>query len=176
LEFWFVAEAAPKRSRTWLWFFIVLVVLTGFALILPLVILPRLHGLEPVTAEGLAAARARWEQHGPRDYDLEYRKRGTVSGTFTVRVRDGKPAAVLMDGQPLDRSSNPKLYDYYTIPGIFNDLERFLELAEKPGNAEPAILRARFDPVDGHITRYVYSIPSQKVEVSVQLRKQPAAQ
>ena len=170
-----MAEAAPKRSRTWFWFFVVLAVLTGFALILPIVVLPRLHGLEPVTAADLAAARARWTQNGPRDYDLEYRKRGAATGTFTVRVRDGKPAAVLMDGQPLDRSSNPKLYDYYTIPGVFNDVERFLELAEKPG-AEPVILRARFDPVDGHITRYLYSAPNQKVEVSIQLRKQPAAQ
>jgi Family of unknown function (DUF6174) len=166
-----IVMAPQHRSRTWLWFYIVLAMLTAIALIIPLIVLPRLHGLDPLTEARFSAARALWEKNGPRDYDLEYRKKGAVTGSFAVQVRDDKAVAVLLDGQPLDRTSNPKLYDYYTMPAIFNDLERFLELAGKQKNP-PAILRASFDPVDGHVIRYFYSTssPPQQIEINVDLR------
>ena len=163
---------SPPRSRTWIWFFAVLGILAAVAIIIPLFVVPSVHGLVSVTPENLKAARQLWEKNGPRDYDMEYGKKGSVSGRFKVQVRDGKAVSVIMDDHPLDRSTNERLYDFQTMTAIFDDLERFVEQASKPG-APPAIIRARFDPVDGHIIRYIYSATGtpQKVEVSVRLQR-----
>jgi uncharacterized protein DUF6174 len=164
--------AAQPRKRTWVWFFAVLGLLSLAAIIVPLFVVPMVHGLVPVTRENFDAARRRWERAGVRDYDLEYRKKGSATGSFQVQVRNGKAISVIMDDHQLDRTSNPKLYDYQTMSAMFDDLETFLDLASKPG-ATPSILRARFDPVDGHIIRYIYSVTGtpQKVEVGVRLQR-----
>jgi hypothetical protein len=164
--------APQPRSRTWIWFFAVLSVLSLAAIIIPLVVVPAVHGLVPVTRENLQAARQLWERHGSRDYDMEYGKKGSVSGRFKVQVRGGKAVSVIMDDHPLDRSSNDRLYDYQTMAAMFDDLENFVEQAGKAG-APPTVLRARFDPVDGHIIRYIYSVTGtpQKIEVSVRLHR-----
>ncbi len=160
------------RRRTWVWFFAALGLLAVAAIIIPLVAVPLVHGLEPVTRENLQAARQLWERNGPRDYDMEYRKKGTVNGSFNVQVRNGRAVSVIMDDQPLDRSNNPTLFDYQTMTAMFDDLERFLELSQKPGSP-PVLLRARFDPVDGHIIRYIYSVTGtpQQIQVSVRLQR-----
>lgn len=162
----------PRRTRNWLWFFGVLGILAVAAILIPILVVPAVHGLVPVTPETLRAARQVWERSGPRDYDMEYGKKGSVSGRFKVQVRDGKAVSVVMDDHPLDRTNNERLYDYQTMTAMFDDLERFVEQASKPG-APPTIIRARFDPVDGHIIRYIYSVTGtpQKIEVSVRLHR-----
>jgi hypothetical protein len=163
---------SQPRRRTWVWFFVALALLAVAAIIIPLIAVPMVHGLVPVTRENLQAARTLWERNGLRDYDMEYRKKGSVGGEFKVQVRNGQGVSVLMDNQPLDRSSNPNAFDFHTMTALFKDLERLLEMSEKPG-ASPVVLRARFDPVDGHIIRYIYSVNGtpQQIQVSVRLQR-----
>lgn len=158
---------SPPRRRTWVWFFAVLIVLTIIASVIPLIVVPQLHGLVPVTPALLRDARAAWERNGPLDYDLEYQKKGSVANTFVVQVRNRQAVSVLMDGQPIE----PRLYRYHTMEALVDDLERFLDLASKP-DSPAAILQARFHPIDGHLVRYLYSVPTtrQQIEVSVKLR------
>jgi hypothetical protein len=160
--------ASPGPKRNWLWFYCVLAFLAVTAILVPLVIAPMVHGLRPVTAETIQAARELWAHHGPRDYDMEYKKKGSVNGTFQVQVRDGKATSVTMDGRPLD----PAQFHYHTMPALIDDLEVFFDLAQKPGSS-PVTLRARFDPQDGHLLRYIYSKSGtpQQIEVSVRLRR-----
>jgi len=157
-----------QTKRNWLWFYAVLGVLAVAAIVIPFFVMPMIHGLEPLTPDKLQAARKMWDRYGPRDYDMEYRKKGSVSGTFVVQVRDGEAVSVTMDGRPID----PAGYRYHTMPVLVDDLERFLEMAKKP-DSPPVILRARFDPQDGHLLKYIYSVPgtSQQIEVSVRLRR-----
>ena len=164
------------RRRTWVWFFVALGLLSVAAIVIPLVAVPLVHGLVPVTRENLQAARQLWERNGPPDYDMVYAKKGSVSGEFKIQVRNGQAVSVVMDDVPLDRSNNPRLYDFQTMTAMFDDLERFLELSGKPGSP-PVLLRARFDPVDGHIIRYIYSVPGtpQQIQVSVRLQRVDAA-
>src|SRR5262249_50398272 len=109
---------AGASKRNWLWFYCVLGALAVIAVLIPLVIAPMVHGLKPVTAETLKAARDLWELRGPRNYDMEYKKNGSVKGTFVVQVRDGKAVSVTMDGQPLD----PVQFHYHTMPALIEDL------------------------------------------------------
>jgi hypothetical protein len=156
------------RRRTWIWFFLVLAFLAVLAVVVPLLTVPLVHGLQPLTLETLQAARALWDKNGPRDYDMEYQKRGSVTGTFVVQVRHGIAVSVTMDGRPLD----PPQYHYHTMPALFDDLETFLELASK-SEGGPVNIRGRFDPGDGHILRYIRSVggTSQQIEIRVKLRK-----
>jgi hypothetical protein len=161
-------DTQPRpRRKTWLWFFAILGGLAIAAIIIPFIVGP-VHGLQPVTPEDIKTARQLWERLGPRDYDMEYRKEGSVKGTFDVQVRNGKAVSVTMDGQPLP----PEQFHYHTIPALMDDLETFVDLAGKPGNP-PVYLRARFDPQDGQLIRYIYAVPgtAQQIKVSVRLRR-----
>ena len=159
-----------SKRRTWVWFFVVLGILAVAAVVIPLFVVPMVQ-LKTVTIADIAAARKLWEQKGPRDYDMTLRKRGSVTGTFEVQVRSGQVVAVTMDGQPLPA----RQYADYSMPAVIDDLERFVELAASP-SAGPVLLRARFDPQDGHLIRYVRKDDqSGTLEVSVKLRRLDAA-
>lgn len=163
---------SQPRRRSWVWFFVALGVLAAAAIVVPLVAVPMVHGLVPVTRENLESARKLWEHTGLRDYDMEYRTKGSVSNGFKIQVRDGKVVSVLMDDQPLDRNNSPTAFDDQTMTVMFKHLERFLQLAEK-ADGPPVVLQARFDPVDGHIIRYIYRATdtSQPIQVSVRLQR-----
>jgi Family of unknown function (DUF6174) len=162
----------PRRRRIWVWFFVLLGILTVAGVIIPLIAVPLVHGLVPVTRENLQAARQLWEQKGPRDYDMEYQKQGAVKDSFNVQVRNGKAVSVVMNNEPLDPNKDPRLFEYQTMTAMFDDLERFVELASKPDSPQ-TMLRARFDPVDGHIIRYIYSVTGtpQQIQISVRLQR-----
>lgn len=161
------AKPQAVKRRTWLWFFAILGALTAVGSLLPRFIGPMFHGLQPLTPEMMKAAQELWEQKGPRDYDLEYQKKGSVGGKFSVRVRQGKVVSGMADGQPLE----PRLYSYHTMTAILDDLERFLELSRKPGS-RPTVLKAQFNAGTGHLVRYVYVVSGtdQKIELTVQLQ------
>ncbi len=160
------AKPQAVKRRAWLWFFAVLGALTAVALAIPKIVGP-LHGLQTLTPEMMKAAQQLWETKGPRDYDLEYQKKGSVSGKVSVQVRHGKVISGTVDGQPLE----PRLYSYHTMTAILDDLERFLELSRKP-DSPPTVLKAQFNATTGHLVRYVYVVSSkdQRIELTVQLQ------
>src|SRR5712664_2552474 len=76
----------PQQSYSWVWYFVVLGVLTVAAC----TILVWYNLRQQLKKEDLQAARAQWQQNRPSDYDLTYTKRGSASGIFFVKVRNGK--------------------------------------------------------------------------------------
>jgi hypothetical protein len=104
----------------------------------------------------------------PADYDLEYTMQGSTNGTFKVEVRGGKVVSATLDGRELER----RLYAAHDMTGLYDDLERFLEIDSKPDSPR-AFVVATFDTVDGHLLHYVRSVSAtrQRVEITVGLKR-----
>lgn len=153
---------APRRNSGWVWYLVVLFVLT-VAAITTLVTFNLRQQLRP---EQLAAAKALWKEKGPRDYDLEYTKQVQQTELFRSRVRDGKVVAATRNGQPLEE----RLYRYSSVPGLFSDIERFLEIDAEPGRPRTFTV-ASFNGQDGHPLRYVRRVmgSTERVEITVKL-------
>ena len=167
----------PQQSYRWVWYFVVLAVLT----IAACTILVWYNLRQQLKKEDLQAARALWNKNRPPDYDLTYTKRGSASGTFFVKVRGGKVVDVTLDGREItqnDKPLDPSRYARYDMTALMDDIETFLEEDDEPGR--PKIYSvATFDPTDGHLIRYVRRVmgTSERIEINVQLKKlgQPEA-
>jgi hypothetical protein len=161
-----------KPNRGWLWYFVILAVLTVLATTI-LVVFNLGQQLKP---EQLAAAQKLWEENRPADYVLTYTKKGNASGTFIVTVRHGRVVSVIMREevvkdneiqvveQPLER----RLYRNYDMVGLFNDIERFLELDAKKGSSR-TYLRAKFDPKNGQLRWFVRSVMGTRDRVEIEV-------
>jgi hypothetical protein len=148
----------PHRSRRWVWFFVVLVVLT----FLWLGGLWWRSQLLLLTPERLRQARALWEQRRPRNYNLTYTKGGNAFGTMRVEVRSGKAVAVTLDDRPImqdDRPLTPSNYGRYDMDGLFDDIESLLELDTKQPKPR-ALTVAQFSAEDGHLLLYSRQVPA----------------
>jgi hypothetical protein len=105
----------------------------------------------------VAQARQMWNAHGPHSYDLDLLVRADRldDGRFSVAVRADKVASITRNGL-----ASTGVEEGYTVPALFDLLERELELARQPesGFGAPAgyraYLRVRFDPNLGFPTRY----------------------
>ncbi|UCE01596.1 MAG: hypothetical protein JSW67_09940 [Candidatus Latescibacterota bacterium] len=132
----------------------------------------RSDSLAELTQERLTQARERWSRHAPADYVLELQVHADrlENAHFHLRVRDGEVLEALQNG-----SVRAARADAYTVAGLFDILERELELALDPssGFGAPAgyraYLKARFDPDYGYPLRYRRSVggTSNAVEITV---------
>lgn len=147
-------------NRRWIWYFAILAALAVAAV----VGLIAYNIQQQLTPEKLAAAKAQWEQKGPRDYRLVYRKSGNVTDQTELEVRAGKTIKVTVREQDKQLDLEPRLYPHYGMDALFGDLQRFLEMKSEAGSRR-RFLRADFDPNDGHITRFVLSDPPLDVTV-----------
>ena len=136
------------RSRRWAWYFGVLLVLGIVAVTVPLV-----YNLKAqLTPEELEAARALWKENGPTDYELLYQERidaGPVE-TFRVEVRGDKVSIWRREGgkEKNLEELTPAQRQAYTVPGLFERMERFLKQNEKTSRRN--YVSAAFDAKDGH--------------------------
>ncbi|MBI1918403.1 MAG: hypothetical protein HYS12_27245 [Planctomycetes bacterium] len=141
------------RSPRWAWYFGVLLVLGVIAVAVPLV-----YNLKAqLTPEQLEAARALWKENGPADYELLYQERidaGPVE-TFRVEVRRDKVSVWRREGgkEKNLEELTPSQRQAYTVPGLFERMERFLE--EDRAASRRNYVTAAFDAKDGHPVRYV---------------------
>lgn len=137
---------------------IAVVVLLGLALggtlAIELFVVERLPEL---TVEKLAAAEKLWETSGPKSYNLDLTIEGAQPGVVHVEVRDGVTTAMQRDGlAPQQR----RVWDVWAVPGMFETIERELQLAEDPqhemdaGAGASVDLRAEFDPTYGYPARF----------------------
>src|SRR5437016_2156392 len=100
----------PKKNLGWLWYFIIVAVLTVAAT----------GGLiwynlrQQLTPEKLEAARQLWQAKGPRDYDLDYTVRGKMDTDFRVKVRGRKVVFAEPDNHSLEEKQR-----YYGMPKLF---------------------------------------------------------
>lgn len=151
----------PTRNRGWIWYFVVVGVLAlGSA-----VTLVTYNLRQQLKPEQLAAAEAKWEKNGPRSYDMEFTKKGSATGTYEVRVRDGK----VVYAEPDERTLSQKA-PYYSMQALFGYVDEFLKEDARPG-APRTYTVASFDPDDGHLLHYVRRVmgTNQRLELTVQL-------
>ena len=135
-------------------FLVLLGVTLAGALTLKLVAGERLPQL---TVDQLDAAEKLWSEKGPASYDLDLTIEGAQPGVVHVEVRDGVTTAMQRDGiTPKQR----RVWDVWSVPGMFETIERERELAEDPGHemgiaADTSVsLRAKFDPTYGYPARF----------------------
>jgi hypothetical protein len=159
------------RSRRWLWFFGVLLVLGAVAITVPLV-----YNLKAqLTPEQLEAARALWKENGPADYELLYQERidtGPVE-TFHVTVRGGKVSVLRGEGKEETRLEEltPAQRQEYTVPGLFERMERFCRDDREASRRN--YVTAVFDAKDGHPVHYIRRIPGtqQRLEWVIKMTR-----
>jgi hypothetical protein len=145
------------RIRTSFWFFLVLVVLTAAAVLIPyLYNLGRL--LKP---EQVREAAERWRQHGPADYELIWREKVEEGGeevslaVYEVKVRDGQVVEVRLGGERLNLAPlSAERKESFTVPGLLRRIERELD-EDLRGGKRRNYLTAYFDTKTGCPFRYV---------------------
>jgi hypothetical protein len=159
----------PTTNRNWIWLFVVLAFLACAAIAINLT-----YNLQQqFRPADLQAARSLWEKHGPKNYDLTIRKEvGSEKAnreTLTAKIRNGVTVEVTLNDLPLPER---RLWTEYDMPGVFDWIERFLEMDTKPG-APRSFCRARFDPANGHLVHYVRSVrgSGQRQEMTIELTK-----
>lgn len=114
------------------------------------------HRLPQLTDSAIQDAERLWEQSRPASYDMRVEISGAQPGAVTVSVRNGAVAAMTRDG----RTPPERTWDVWTVPGMFETLEREVELAADPVQQMGAAtgtqlhLRCEFDARFGYPRRY----------------------
>jgi Family of unknown function (DUF6174) len=161
--------SSVRSNHRWVWFFVALVVLT-VAAIATLIIYNSRQLLKP---EKLQAARALWQEHGPRGYDFDYtvKTQDNDLQQYAVKVRGGKVTAVTLNERPLE----PAQLHYHSMAALFDDIETFLDRDSQPG-VPRTFTRGDFAPDDGHLIAYVRRVMGsrERVEINV-IRFEPIA-
>jgi len=159
-----------QKNRKWIWLYVVLALLACVAITINLT-----YNLQQqLTVNELQAARALWDKQGPKNYDLVIRKDvgvdKSVRETIKAKVRNRAVVDITLNDQPLER----RLWAEYDMPGVFDWIERFLEIDAQP-KAPRAFRRARFDPNDGHVVHFVRSVrgAGQRQELTIELSNLP---
>jgi hypothetical protein len=159
------------RPRRWVLFFVVLAALAATAVVVPIVYNLSIQ-LKP---EELDAARRRWQENAPADYDLaclvkdEHEGREAIERQYLVKVRAGR-VVLVVDGNEVvyvDPSlavvAGPAPWALSTedparigVPALFDEMEAALRQDESSARRNYAT--ASFDPHDGHPSRYVHRV------------------
>jgi hypothetical protein len=163
------AQTGLPRSRpssNWIWYFAVVAVLS----VLFTLILVRFNLAQQLTLADLRAAERLWKERGPADYDMEYTKQGSATGTFTVRVRNHRVERVICDGRPQEE----RLLPYSSMEALFGYIEDYLTEDARPG-ARRVFTTGRFDDHDGHLLHYVRRVMEspERIELTVKLQAGP---
>lgn len=112
--------------------------------------------IPPLSREAFDAARARWNERGPTNYDFSVVFSGGQPGSYDVEVRGGEVTRLVLDGEPLRRTDSWKSW---TVPGMFDLMAMDLALIEDAarGVAERGSelrVSAEFDEQLGYPRRY----------------------
>lgn len=139
-------------------------VVAGLAILVGLLFAMRPAPLPTLTAETLEAARQKWAQAGPANYDLELKIAGRQPGVVEVQVRDGQVTQMKRDGvEPAER----RTWAYWSVPAQFDTLEEELNNVHKAASGyEGARLEAQFDPHYGYPARYRRIVTSNDLSMS----------
>jgi hypothetical protein len=176
------ADRRPRRSRAWVGFFALLAALAAAAVALPI-----LYNLgQQLRPEQLDAARRRWHENGPKDYDLTFSvayDRERLAERHIVLVRGGKvvlaacegevvslaPALAALVGLPLGGTGTAPGRD---VPAIFDHIADLLR--EQTPGARRNFVVAAFDPKDGHPRRFIFRVRGTSTREEWNLRLWPA--
>ena len=155
-------DAQPaKKNRIWVWYFVLLAVLT----VTSITVLVTFNLRQQLKPEQLAAATALWNKNGPRDYAMKYRQTvGDETETYAVHVRGGEVESVERNGQPLEERQRK----YHSMPALFSYVRDFLDFDSQP-NRPRTYTVAVFDPNDGHLLHYIRRVMGtrERAEITV---------
>jgi hypothetical protein len=159
----------PSKRGSSVWYFVALALVAGVLLLwLALFIQVQLEPGTQLKLEQLRAARQAWQLKGPKTYEMVYSvKRGGQSNadSFFVVVRGGVVQSVIMNGKiPLEKDQ----FDYHSMPGLFKDIEIFLQRDAAPGSP-PTFCRGWFSAEDGRLMHFVRRVvgSTEAVEIDV---------
>jgi hypothetical protein len=163
-------EAQPARRYRWVWFFVVLGVLTTGGVAANVWFNLR----QQLTSQQLADAHRLWKQKKPGIYDLHYTVKrevnpdlaGTVPQNYTAHINGKEVLVTSAGGHPLKTGD----YDFDTMDSLFDAIDRQLYSDADPGRPR-AFVKATFDGSDGHVKHYVHSImrTRERLEVTVEM-------
>jgi hypothetical protein len=158
---------APRRSRGWIPFYLVVLGLAVGAGVI-LVVYNLKQQLKP---EDLQAAWDLWKKKGPKDYVLIYTvKKGEDQDEerFQVRVVRGKTVSVERTAGQHTEPLEQRLNIYYGMDELFAWVTDYMRQDAEP--AKPRVyIRAVFDPKDSHLAWYVRRVMGsrERVEITV---------
>jgi hypothetical protein len=177
------AVPTPRpRSRAWVGFFVILVILAIVAMLLPI-----FYNLgQQLRPEQLQAARQRWRERGPSDYDLTFAityDREPLPERHIVVVRGGKVVFASCEGEILSLSGALRTAaglpagglgktDGRDVPAIFDHIEALLR--EEGTAARRNFLVAVFDPKNGYPRRFIRRVRGSSTREEWNLRLWPA--
>lgn len=160
-----VAARIRPRRRHRFWIPAIAILAVPLALVLVF-----RESTEPLTRENIENARRLWRSAGLQDYDLqlEVRTAGGTLARYDVSVRDGEVVRLWVNGLPAE-SRRP---GDFSVPGLFETLEREAELAGEPNGpfsatGAQAIMRVRFDENTGHLERYLRSVTGSRETMEI---------
>lgn len=153
----------PPRHSGWIWYFVIVGVLTLLATATLTVFNLRLQ----LTQAEWSAMRELWRARGPADYDLRYtvKRNDETDGTeYDVQVRGGKVVRAWEDGVEV---AAEKLSEF-GMEALFQVMKKNLDHDLQPG-APRVYARARFDDETGAVLSYVRRVMKsrERYEVSV---------
>jgi hypothetical protein len=114
------------------------------------------QSIPELTQEDLAKAEELWTSAGPASYEMGLEILQGRPGTVHIEVQNGEISAMMRDG----RTPAQHTWRYWSVPGLFETLERELEMAEDPVHEVGAAagtrwqLRCDFDPAYGYPRRF----------------------
>jgi hypothetical protein len=156
-------EQIPRRTGRLRRIALGIVLGTAIGLVGGLAVLMATRGeqLPEVTYAVLDDAKMRWEENGPRSYDLEIEQSGVNPGKVQVEIRDGVVTQAFHNGRPLKRHS----WDDWSVPGLFGIIRLDLDVCAKeakqnPGGRPSIFSRGRFDAKLGYPVIYRRMTPS----------------
>ena len=164
----------PPVSWTRLAAYAVLGAVLGTALSGVVWVLATRNPLPALTPQRLEQARRLWQRRGPENYRMtillgspQQQAAGEEVPRIVVQVEKGKPISVTQQpGGVLPR----RVWDYWTVPGLFDVLQRDLENRQHPQRAfgvsspEMVVLRCRFDPQYGFPRQYQRVVRSRGLQ------------
>jgi len=147
-------QKAPRRARGWIWFFVILGILT----VLAIAVEGWFTSQRELTPERFVEARKKWNEKGPADYHLEYTL-SSIGGTdkYETDVRAGKVGWSLRNGQ----MEEERRFHYADMRALFRFIEDYLEQDNEPGKPRTYVT-ATFDANDGHVLHYTRNVLSKR--------------
>jgi Family of unknown function (DUF6174) len=145
----------PRRSRRILLFLLLpaLICIVGWAVLLQRFVA---HRIPELTGTDLEAAQELWDRAGPEGYEMDLEILRGRPGTVHIEVHNEEITAMTRDGLTPAQHT----WRYWSVPGLFETLERELEMAEDPVHEVGAAagtrwhLRCEFDPAYGFPRRF----------------------
>jgi hypothetical protein len=153
------------KNRSWVWYFVIVVALS----ILATVIIIGYNLAQQLTSEQLHAAMQKWQDNGPRDYELQYvvkRSGSNEPDQYVVKVKEGMVVSATLNKYPLKYHQ----LENHSMTQLLKDIQAFMEKDAEAGTPW-TFTRALFDEKDGHLLWYVRRVMGSRERVEIEVKE-----